>query len=258
MNLVTRRQWGARASRGTTPLYGSKGLVAHYNGPRLNLTAGCDDGRRCKAVVQATQRFHMDARGWNDIAYSFLTCPSCGRVYEGRGWGVRTAANGTNTGNSWGHAVMVLIGEGEPLTDTAKKSLLALAVVHRRRYSRHTWKTHGDFKATSCPGVSLTRWIRNGASPPPVPKPTPLPVEEEDVNVLKPGGSYGNMTRLLKRCLNNEKTRNGRTASDRMNPDSDVYGPRMAARIKECQRSWGFKETGEVDPATLAMLLRFE
>jgi hypothetical protein len=258
VKVVTRAQWGARAPRSRTGLSGSNGLVAHHNGPRLHLTADCDNGRRCKAAVQATQRFHMDVRGWQDLAYNFLVCPSCGRIYEGRGWGNRSAANGTNTGNSWGHAVMVLIGEGEPLTTPAKKALTAVAAEHRRRYGRHQWRTHDQFKATACPGPGIRSWVKSGATVPPDPPPLPPDKPEDDEMTLKPGGNYGNTTRLFKRCLNNEADRNNRTDAERLAPNSDTYGPKMAERVKQAQRGWGLEPTGEIDGLTAAMLLRFE
>lgn len=170
-DLVTREEWGARKPRHVTQLpRHPKGFGVHYNGPELNLTGGCAEGRRCANAVRATQNYHMDTKGWSDIAYSFLVCPSCGRIYEGRSWGVRTAANGTNRANNRWHAVMVLIGGDEPITDAAKRSVLYLREAHEDRYGTRRLKPHRRFKSTACPGKPTTDWLKAGA---------PRPEEEE-------------------------------------------------------------------------------
>jgi hypothetical protein len=184
--FVTRSQWGARPPRSRTlaDLYQD---TAHYGGPspwgsgvdrsspeRFALTA---DHARCATIVRAYQAFHMDSRGWQDIAYSSLVCPH-DYVYEGRGPGIRTAANGTNAGNSSSHATCYLAGEGDPLTDGAKRAFL-----HESARLSGLDKVHSDWKATGCPGDPLRRWVHaghphpGGSTPPPPDRP---PVQEDD------------------------------------------------------------------------------
>lgn len=104
--------------------------------------------------------------GWNDIAYNHGVCPGCGTVYTGRGWGVRSGANGTSAANREWHAVLVMVGEGEPFTDVPARAVVNLAVEHRRRYGRARLSTHRAVRGggTACPGPSIIRWVADGAN----------------------------------------------------------------------------------------------
>jgi hypothetical protein len=163
---------------------------------------------RCDDKVRVIQGFHMDTRGWNDIAYSFVVCPH-GNVFEGRGWGVRTAAQGTNAGNSHFHAVCFLGGKGDPVTDAAKAAISAVRAELVRRLPRATdVKPHSWFHSTACPGPALRIWLaRKGyeavsekesqpvpprpqvKTPAPAPKPADsLPdTEDDDLPVIAKG-----------------------------------------------------------------------
>ena len=81
MNLVTRAQWGARPPRNRTPL-NPTGATAHWEGPHM----GVFPHTACPSKVRGIQAFHMDSRGWSDIAYNAIVCPH-GYVFEGRGPG---------------------------------------------------------------------------------------------------------------------------------------------------------------------------
>lgn len=183
MKYVSRAGWGARKPRSRLLMSRSNGLGGHYNGPAILLPAGC--GSACHAAVRATQRFHMDGRGWADIAYNWLICPH-GTIFEGRGWGVRSAANGTNAGNSWGFAVMVLIGQGQPFPDAAKRAFNEVRLEHQRRYGTTGLRDHSSFKATECAGNPIRAWIAMGAPVPgAIPNPIALPEEEDLMIILK-------------------------------------------------------------------------
>lgn len=164
MNLVTRAEWGARPAAGRTGLNTKqlRGMGVHYSaglGERRDDHAFCDD------VVRGIQNFHLDGQRWDDIAYSFLTCLH-GYVYEGRGWGVRTAANGTNAANDQYHAVCFLGGDvanRDDVTDAGRLAIFSVIAEGKRRYPK-AWEVrpHSDFKATSCPGNELREWMRAG------------------------------------------------------------------------------------------------
>ena len=171
MQLVTRAGWGARAPKGTTGIASPVGHGVHWEGPRM----GTFPHESCAAKVRGIQRFHMDARGWADIAYNALVCPH-GVVYEGRGPGRRSAANGTNDGNARYYAVCYLSGEGDPFTDAARQGYLDAFAWLRAGGER---RPHRSFKATACPGNEITAWINAGlpgpGTPAPVPPPAPPP-----------------------------------------------------------------------------------
>lgn len=174
MDLVTRSQWGARPPRSTTSLSKPQGLAVHWNGPPMGLTTH----GKCPGAVKSIQRFHMDTRKWADVAYNFLICPH-GVIFEGRGWGRRSAANGTNVGNSWGHAAMVMVGERESVPSAVYAALGRLNAEHRRRYGRSQLRPHSSFKSTVCPGPVLTDWVRQ--NPNPAAPTTYKPASEEDI-----------------------------------------------------------------------------
>lgn len=92
---------------------------------------------------------------------SFLACPH-GWVYEGRGWNRRSAANGTNAGNSWGHAVMCLIGGDEQPSKSILDAVTELCGAHDGRYGRVDLRPHSSFKSTACPGDPLRRFAASG------------------------------------------------------------------------------------------------
>lgn len=181
MELVTRAQWGARPPRNTTPLRNSDllGMAVHYSAseydraPEVGL---CDDR------VRAIQNYHMDAKDhkWADIAYSFLVCHH-GDIFEGRGWGVRTAANGTNWGNDHFLAVCFLGADKvdrDDVTDTGRQAITSVIQECRRRVQTATAVySHSDIKATACPGNELRAWLRLGM-------PLPVPERKEPQRVI--------------------------------------------------------------------------
>ena len=164
MNLVPRSEWGARNPRERLGLNtaGLRGMAVHYSG---GLAERKEDHAACDDVVRSIQNFHMDGQGWVDIAYSFLPCMH-GYVYEGRGWGTRTAANGTNAGNAQYHAVCFLGGDKadrDDVTDAGRLALHSVIAEGKAKYP-HAWEVrpHSDFRSTACPGNEIRDWLRAG------------------------------------------------------------------------------------------------
>ncbi|XP_041464802.1 peptidoglycan-recognition protein SC2-like [Lytechinus variegatus] len=79
--VVTREEWGARPAKNRTDMATPVPFVIlhHTDMPECFTFDDC-----CK-MMRSIQDFHMDVRGWNDIAYSFLVGED-GLVYRGRGW----------------------------------------------------------------------------------------------------------------------------------------------------------------------------
>ena len=171
VEMYTRAEWGARPPKSTTRLEANMS-TDHYEGPAM----GTFPHSSCAAKVRAIQNFHMDSRHWEDIAYSGIACPH-GYVFEGRGPGRRTAANGTSAGNSSSYATCALIGVGDVLTEPCKRAIRAfddyMTYVGSRRVG------HRDWKATACPGDPIYTWVHNGQpiqgdQPDPDPEPGPI------------------------------------------------------------------------------------
>ena len=173
MALIRRAEWGARRPKRVSNNISPSSATAHWGGPSPWRGHDFTDHGHCYSVVRSYQNFHMDGRGWSDIAYTGLPCPH-GDVFEGRGPGVRSAANGTNSGNFNSYALCYIGGEGDPLTDAGKNAFLEGA----RWLGVPLNKVHGDWKATGCPGPEIIAWVRSGAPAPggrPVPPPPPPP-----------------------------------------------------------------------------------
>jgi hypothetical protein len=177
--LITRAAWGARAPKNTTPLVASeqRGVAIHYSAAESDRVAIHDD---CARRVRAIQAFHMDGRGWADIAYNYLVCHH-GFRFAGRGLGIRSAAQGTNAGNDGYHAVCFLGFDREgrmDVTPEAKRAIADCIASVRVRYPHATAvRPHSAFHATACPGDELRAWITAG-----VPVPVPTPQEDDDMD----------------------------------------------------------------------------
>jgi hypothetical protein len=163
--FVTRSQWGARARRSSntniTP--GNGGVTVHHvDAVRVARSNHAD----CAGQVRGIQNYHMDTNGWADIAYSHLSCVH-GYVFQGRGEGQRTAANGTNAGNQNWYAVCALTGGSSSNYDTITQPLidairLAVARLRSRGGAASRINGHRDHLATECPGNALYNLVQNG------------------------------------------------------------------------------------------------
>lgn len=171
--VITRRQMGMRAPRSVSTSITPDGVTLHYAGEAIG--GWLWDHSRCPSIWLAWQDYHMDKHGWSDLAYSHGACPH-GFVLEGRGSGVRTAAQGSNDGNNRSYALCYLAGQGEPLTDPAKDALLtAMAMLaNGPKPARSRRWVHREWHATACPGDPLVAW-RDAGLPAPAMAWTPPP-----------------------------------------------------------------------------------
>lgn len=67
MHPVPRKEWGAAPPRGRPLVEEDEllGLAVHYSGMGSDEQA---DHRRCPGRVRGMQRYHMEERGWLDLA----------------------------------------------------------------------------------------------------------------------------------------------------------------------------------------------
>jgi N-acetylmuramoyl-L-alanine amidase len=161
MKLVGREAWGAVPPRGRDllPARDARGVAVHYSGMDADEQA---DHARCAGRVRGIQRYHMESNGWLDIAYSHLVCVH-GYVFVGRGFGIRTAANGTTAANDGYFAICFLgndtVGRAD-VTRPARRALGELIHEYQRRYPRaRRVRPHSAFVATECPGRELRAYI---------------------------------------------------------------------------------------------------
>jgi hypothetical protein len=162
-SIIKRREWGARSPLCVTPLPWSQidRIYIHYTASKADMGVSHD---KCPQRNRGIQDFHLSpAAGggegpWCDIAYSFVFCKHGGK-YEGRGWAVRTAANGTNDANNRGLAFVFLGADNENRDDVTQLGRQAMFELIREA-ERVKGKMlivlpHSAAVGTECPGDEL-------------------------------------------------------------------------------------------------------
>ncbi|MFC3979299.1 peptidoglycan recognition protein family protein [Streptosporangium jomthongense] len=247
IDLVTRREWGAREPRGSYGrLTSTKGVKVHYTGGQVS-PGIVDDHAKCVAMVRSIQNFHMDGNGWIDIGYSMIACPHR-KVFEGRGPGHLPAANGAGL-NSAHYAVLGLVGNAglvQPTDDTLNAILDAVDYLRLKGGAGREIKGHRDGYSTDCPGDALYAWVRRGA-PRPGGGQTPGEPQEPSPPAF-PG-------RVLKYppLLEGEDVRTWQAKMKARGWDIDVdglYGERSREVCRAFQAEKSLPVTGAVDRAT--------
>lgn len=183
-SVIGRAEWGARPPKSNPSVIHPEGTTTHYEGPKM----GSFPHESCATKCRGIQAFHMNVRKWADGAYTAIICPH-GYIYMMRGWRARTAAQGTDAGNTKSYAACLLMGDGDVLTDAAKAALVRFYALARSEGGAgpRRW-VHKDWHSTSCPGVPATEFTRNDANfsgsappvvvtPPVVVPPAPPPVK---------------------------------------------------------------------------------
>jgi hypothetical protein len=176
IDLVSRKDWGARAPKGSySTLKSTKGVKVHYTGGRVD-PAIVGDHAKCVAMVRSIQAYHIDGNGWIDIGYTMVACPHR-KVFMGRGPGHLPAANGPGL-NSGHYAVLGLVGTSgltQPPDAMLHGILDAVEYLRAQGGAGKEIKGHRDGYATDCPGDALYAWVKKGAPRPGQPTPPPPP-----------------------------------------------------------------------------------
>lgn len=179
---------------------GKRGFVIHWNGPAAKCVGQSHD--RCERFWLAVKSYHVNTKGWSDIAYSFGVCPH-GVRFTGRGWFKNQFANGRDVvgpndgADSEWYTVLVFLGEGEKPTEAMTKGVKAL--IHEGRTADHCGDRvlpHNAFKVKTCPGPEFTAFAKLWdnqplfpAKPAPAPKPAPAtdttPLETDVIYHIK-------------------------------------------------------------------------
>lgn len=152
--FITREQAGLvlprQVSHNVWPERG--GVAVHHGGDPVPVRSHAE----CVARWRAWQAFHMDpvtGRGWSDIAYNGGVCDH-GYALAGRGWGVRSAAQGTNDGNDRFVAVCHINTAPVP-TPAAYDAFEWWVTTFRKAGAGAEVLPHYRFHSTSCPGNVL-------------------------------------------------------------------------------------------------------
>lgn len=180
---LPRSAWGARAPRGSTSLAPSVvvGEALHWPGMAKPIDAVGDAGKaRVASALRGWQNYHMDDRGWSDIAYQ-IAIDQVGRAWTLRGLNIRSAANGDATVNKLYGAFLLILAPGEQPSAAMKAAVKNVIRDFRARmpHASATPKGHKDVRAagTDCPGPLAYAAIQHGDF---TPSSTPSSASTED------------------------------------------------------------------------------
>lgn len=236
MEIISRAEWGARTAR--------QRIQISVPTPELWLhhSAGSEFG---DSGVRRIQNFHMDQRGWSDIAYSFLVDRFSLEVYEGRGAGVQ--GGHTSGHNTISHAICVM-GNFEVQTPSAGL-ISTLGELIRFGHGQGWWPAqltggHRDVRSTACPGINLYNQIDEINR-------QAVAGDVEDEMSLRPG-DQGAAVRKFQEALLGWSAQ----ALPRYGADGD-FGGETETWVRRFQNSQDLPQTGVIDGVTAALLLEF-
>lgn len=158
--IINASVWG-REVRSTPPRPGVvSALTVHWVGSSHYGRPEDLIGEGIKQIEQG--QFRGDPK-LSAISYNFLV-DKWGRIWEGRGYGFRNAANGGNANNLTSMSVCVLVGKSDATpTPEIVGGLRWLCNDMVSRFARPiTVQCHSDVRATACPGPELTALVRSG------------------------------------------------------------------------------------------------
>ncbi|MYY08834.1 N-acetylmuramoyl-L-alanine amidase [Streptomyces sp. SID4919] len=202
MQLVRRAAYGLPPTSPAARITRTRGVKIHYLGTPYDSRPH----NQCSAYVRSIRAAHLahPTEDYVDIAYNAAVCEH-GYVYEGRGPGRRTGANGSAALNSAHYAVLALLGKaGLTVPPPAMLGGLRDAIEWLRDEGKagDEIRGHRDGHATLCPGPELYAWVKKGAprpKPPTTPKPKPPPFPGRAR--FGPGQSNPHITRLGERLV---------------------------------------------------------
>lgn len=174
-----RSEWLAKPAKDINYSRDMKLAIVHHDAGRTDYSAG-----EVPAILRAIQTFHLEGRGWDDIAYNFLV-DKYGRIWEGREGGITKLVRGGHTaGFNTDTVGICMLGTYTTAVPTTASISATAAIVawklgyHGRDVSTNVMYTagtgakradyppgttksvpaltmHGDLGLTSCPGTHL-------------------------------------------------------------------------------------------------------
>jgi hypothetical protein len=237
MKIIKRSEWNARSPKAVSNMRNSEGVYIHHSAT----PAGGSER------VRSIQNYHMDSKGWNDIAYSFLVDVK-GNIYEGRGWGV--SGGHTRNFNTKSHGIC-FIGDSsrDIVTNEAKVAINFIIDEHAKRYGHGYVRAHRDVAATACPGSSLENWIRSGRPATALPSnvvPLPSVLHESLPRPSLATGSSGAPVVRLQNVLNFFGWNTGRA--------DGIFGSQTRLGVRAMQKDLRVTQDGIYGPVTARAL----
>jgi hypothetical protein len=163
LQIRPRSSWGARpagAGPGELDPRVVVGLAFHWPGEGRRTPYRREEITR---ALRDWQRFHMDGRGWSDIAYQ-VAVDQFGRVWRLRGLETQSAANGSPGVNArYGAVLLVLSEHGEQPSPAMLEAVRLVVAEHRRMFPRSEQLVgHGEIRPTptACPGPAVNAALK--------------------------------------------------------------------------------------------------
>ncbi|KAL2848372.1 N-acetylmuramoyl-L-alanine amidase domain-containing protein [Aspergillus pseudoustus] len=166
MYFVSRDEWNAEPPREPyTTITNPKGVKVHYVGPEYSSR----DHSKCGAYMKSIQEMHLanTVEDYIDIAYNLGVCEH-GYVFDGRGKGHKSGANGNTTLNAKHYAVLAFLGKAG-LTQPTDDQIIGIqdSIAYLRRAGAgDEIAGHRDGYSTECPGEALYALVKNGSLDP--------------------------------------------------------------------------------------------
>lgn len=140
------------------------GFAIHWPGSTASI--GNPSASSVANRLEGYRRFHVDDRGWSDIAYQ-VAIDAAGRVWDCRGIKWRSAGNGSDSGNDTYGAVLLMLGPGDVPSDAMVQAIRDWRTDRWLvRYPRATKVVgHHDIRPepTACPGDPAEQLVTSGA-----------------------------------------------------------------------------------------------
>ncbi|GAA0959175.1 hypothetical protein GCM10009554_72470 [Kribbella koreensis] len=165
VDYLPRSAWGARAPKpgpGNLLAARVRGVAIHW--PGTGTTTPIHSQASVASALRGWQAFHMDDRGWSDIAYQVAVDQS-GRAWTLRGLREQSGANGDVAVNQQYGAILLVLVTGEQPTAAMKATTRAVVADFRRLYPRGTTIVpHSAIRPdpTDCPGPAARAAITRG------------------------------------------------------------------------------------------------
>lgn len=165
VEYLPRSAWNARPPNGgpgNLTVSRVQGAVIHW--PGTGTTTGIHSYAAVASALRGWQNYHMDDRGWSDIAYQ-VAVDQAGRAWTLRGLRVQSGANGNNDLNERYGAVLLILVTGEQPTAAMKATTRGVIADFRRIFPGGTAiRPHSAVRpdGTDCPGPAARAAIARG------------------------------------------------------------------------------------------------
>lgn len=178
---LPRSEWKARPPKdgpGSLTVSRVEGAVIHWPGSasKTPITSKA----AVASALRGWQNYHMDTRGWSDIAYQ-VAVDNAGRAWTLRGLRTQSGANGNNELNEEYGAILLVLITGEEPSAAMCATVRGVIADFREIYPKGTLiRPHSAVRpgGTDCPGPAARAAITRGAFTPRIPSP-----QEDDMQL---------------------------------------------------------------------------